>query len=89
MFELTNFTREELGEYLQSIGLQPYKVKQIFQWVYQKGVFDFNYMSNISKQDRKLLESKFNINIPKIIKTTKSVDGTEKFTSHFATNLRG
>ncbi len=79
MKNLLNLTYEELSDCLNNIGMQSFRAKQIFQWVFQKGVFDFNNMSNISKKHREVLTKNFNINFPEIVTRIESIDGTEKF----------
>ena len=49
MEHLYNYSLEELTEYFKSINEKPFRAKQVFQWLYQKNAFDFQEMSNISK----------------------------------------
>ncbi len=79
MKEIKNFTIEELKEQLSLIDIKPFKANQIFQWIYQKGIFDFSQMSNISKKDHQLLSDNFKISLPQIIQSSQSIDGTIKF----------
>ena len=39
----------DLENYLVSIGLKPFRAKQIFKWLYEKRVTSFDCMSDISK----------------------------------------
>ena len=77
--EIKNFPLEELKEKLQYYGFQKFRASQIFNWIYDKGIFNFDNMSNISKRDRDALKEIFYINIPKIPYVLKSNDGTIKF----------
>ena len=56
MEHLYNYSLEELTEYFQSIGEKAFRAKQVFQWLYQKNAYDFQEMSNISKDLREKLE---------------------------------
>ena len=56
MEHLYNYSLEELTEYFKSINEKPFRAKQVFQWLYQKNAFDFQEMSNISKDLREKLE---------------------------------
>ncbi len=79
MYEIITFTRKELENLLLSHNLEKFRAKQIFQWIYQKGIFDFLSMTNISKQHRKFLSDYFKISLPSIIQIKESTDGTKKF----------
>ena len=50
-------TREDLEKYFLSIGEKKFKAIQIFEWLYEKKIYDVNSFSNIKKEIRdKLLE---------------------------------
>jgi len=78
---LLNFSYEELEEYFVNILKQKkFRVTQIADWVYKKHVFDFDEMSNLSKDQKILFTEHFYIGIPEIVKISKSKqDGTTKF----------
>ena len=42
---------KELQELFAVYGLKKFRAKQVFQWLYQKSVFDFSAMHNLSKND--------------------------------------
>ena len=63
MEHLYNYSLEELTEYFKSINEKPFRAKQVFQWLYQKNAFDFQEMSNISKDLREKLYAKI-IHLP-------------------------
>ncbi len=70
---------EELESEFLNLGLKLFRAKQVLNWIYEKQIFDFSDMSNLSKDDRILLNSEFTIDIPKIIYNLKSSDGTFKY----------
>lgn len=75
--ELFGLTIEELQEQLLAKGLKKFRAKQIFQWLYQKSVFDFSAMRNLSKVDIALLEENFTV-LPRqitILREQNSGDG--------------
>ncbi len=75
--ELFGLTIEELQEQLLAKGLKKFRAKQIFQWLYQKSVFDFSAMRNLSKADIALLEENFTV-LPRqitILREQNSCDG--------------
>ena len=45
-----NSSRNMLEDYFKEIGQKSYKATQVFEWLYQKNIYDFNLFSNI-KQD--------------------------------------
>ena len=72
-----------LAESLNQLGLEKFRAKQIWQWLYQRGVKDFELMSNLSKANRQLLGENFYIGRPTISKDLNSIDGTRKFLMKF------
>ncbi len=79
MIDIKNFHLDKLKIALTEYGFQKFRATQIFNWIYDKGIFDFNLMSNISKKDREALSKTFSIYIPEIPYILKSNDGTIKF----------
>ena len=61
------------------LGLPNYRTDQICQWIYQKKVFGFAEMTNLSKELREKLSGLITIIPPMIIKEQVSKDGTRKF----------
>jgi 23S rRNA (adenine2503-C2)-methyltransferase len=50
--DIKNLSFEELEGFLQGLGKEKYRAKQIFKWIYQKNVTDFDQMTNLSKEFR-------------------------------------
>jgi len=75
--------REELGLKLQEIGMEKFRLKQLWQWVYFHGVTDFEKMSSFSKPARQLLADNFEIRRPTVSRDLKSFDGTRKWLVKF------
>jgi 23S rRNA (adenine2503-C2)-methyltransferase len=55
------------------------RVGQIWQWIYQWGVRDFDQMTNLSKPYRADLAESFVIEIPEVVSKQVSDDGTRKY----------
>lgn len=55
------------------------RVGQIWQWIYQWGVRDFDAMTNLSKAFRAELTEAFVIEIPEVVSKQVSTDGTRKW----------
>ena len=76
-------TRHGLHDALVEAGTNQKQAKmrtgQIWQWIYQKGVREFDLMTNLSKDYRSLLKQHFKIDIPEIVSKQVSKDGTRKY----------
>lgn len=68
----------QLQAHMADKGQPRFRAKQIHEWIWQKGVTDFNFMSNLSKSLREEISSDFRINPLTIDKVQKSNDGTIK-----------
>ncbi len=80
---LTYFIKEELLEKLVELGEKPFRAKQIWNWIYARGVKSFDEMSNISKETREILKANFTIDLPQVSKDLISFDGTRKYLVKF------
>lgn len=86
--ELIGLSKEELGAEIAAIGEKPFRAKQIWQWIYNRGATDFEEMSNLSKDLRLKLAEHFKISRPKIIAEQISADKTHKWLLEFADGQR-
>jgi len=77
--QIKGLNLEELKDFVSSLGLKPFRAKQIAQWLYKKRASSFEEMTDISKKDRKLLSQKAEISPLKLLKVEESVDGTRKY----------
>jgi 23S rRNA (adenine2503-C2)-methyltransferase len=80
---LVGLTRDQLREALLSIGTPEKQVKmrvnQIWQWIYQWGVRDFDAMTNLAKAYRAQLAENFVVEVPEMVSKQVSMDGTRKY----------
>jgi 23S rRNA (adenine2503-C2)-methyltransferase len=74
-----DYTLPELGEILQSQGQQKFRAQQVFKWVYEKRVENYDDMSNVAKSFRGELPNIFHFQLPKTVAELKSKDGTRKW----------
>ncbi len=79
MQDIKELGLKELEDKLLSWGLPKYHAKQIFNWIYQKGVLDFNNMSDLPAALREKLAAEFYILGLELADLQKSSDGTIKF----------
>ena len=76
--DIRSLSIEELEKFFIQNGDQPFRATQVNQWLWKKGVHDFDFMTNLSKSTRKLLKKYFVINHIAIHRQQKSKDGTVK-----------
>lgn len=86
--ELTDLSKEELTAEILKIGEKPFRAKQLWQWIYYRGVTDFNQMSNLSLALREKLAGLYTITRPKIVDEQLSVDKTHKWLLEFKDGQR-
>lgn len=72
-------TQEALKNLIKKAGKEQFRAQQIFKWVYEKRVADFEGMSNLSKSFREALKDQFDFSLPPVLSHLKSIDGTQKF----------
>lgn len=77
--DIKTFTKEELTQWFQQKGIQPYRTIQIMRWIYLKQVGSFDEMTDISKANRQLLSENFSFSQPDKKKVESSVDGSKKY----------
>lgn len=68
----------KMTEEFVSRGQTKFRAKQIFQWIYQKRVLDFEAMTDVSKAFRAELSRDFCLDLPKVYTRQDSEDGTIK-----------
>ncbi|MFZ9035000.1 MAG: 23S rRNA (adenine(2503)-C(2))-methyltransferase RlmN [Francisellaceae bacterium] len=76
---LMNFSLIELEQYFSSIHQKPFRARQVFKWIHQKGVTDFTKMSDLSKDLRAGLSEVAEIVRPEVLLSKPSADGTHKW----------
>jgi 23S rRNA (adenine2503-C2)-methyltransferase len=76
---LFGLDRERLREEFARMGEAAYRADQVMQWIYRRGVDDFDAMSNIAKDLRGRMKQYFIIRPPQLVTEQVSVDGTRKW----------
>ena len=76
---LIGLSRDELVAALQAEGFEAFRAKQVWHWLYYRGVTDFAAMSTLAKPARDRLTDLFSIGRPGVSREQKSTDGTQKF----------
>ncbi|MEM9312816.1 MAG: 23S rRNA (adenine(2503)-C(2))-methyltransferase RlmN, partial [Pseudomonadota bacterium] len=81
--DLIGLPRPRIRELFAEAGLDQrqakLRAKQVFHWLYHRGVTDFAAMTDISKAMRPWLAERFVIGRPNIVEAQHSSDGTRKW----------
>src|ERR1700712_843306 len=81
--DLLGLSKADLRLALETSQLEPkqakLRAKQLFHWIYNRGVTDFSLMTDISKTMQPWLEQRFVISRPQVVEAQVSSDGTRKW----------
>lgn len=81
--DLIGLPRPRIRELFEEAGLDAkqakLRAKQVFHWLYHRGVTDFEAMTDIAKPMRPWLAERFVIGRPDVVEAQHSVDGTRKW----------
>ena len=80
---IIGLSREEIGDRFLSLGLQKFRIGQVWHWLYHKGVTSFEEMTTLSKKVRAQLGQTFSIKRPMVSEKQTSADGTIKWLLEF------
>ena len=69
----------ELEQLFAGMGEKPYRARQLLQWIYQRGVTDFDEMTDLSKSVRAQLAETATIEFARVDSQHDSADGTVKW----------
>lgn len=84
-----SMTPDTLTDWCQERNLPKFRAKQILEWVYIKGVIDPNHMSNLSNQDRLMLQSEMTFLSGPTVAHQLATDGTQKLLIEWSDDLSG
>lgn len=76
--DIRKFTLEQLEEFFIEKGEKKFRAKQVYEWLWNKSLKNFDDMSNISKETREMLKANFIINHIHVDLMQHSADGTIK-----------
>ena len=81
--DLLGLPRERIRDLFAEAGLDAkqakLRAKQVFHWLYHRGVTDFDAMTDIAKTMRPWLAERFVIGRPDVVEAQHSTDGTRKW----------
>lgn len=74
MIDYGDLSFETLTTWLQEQGEKEFHARQIFEWIYKKGILSWNEMTNLSQSLREKLAQHFRLPILQLVKVTESDD---------------
>ncbi|MCL6698920.1 23S rRNA (adenine(2503)-C(2))-methyltransferase RlmN [Sphingomonas sp. NSE70-1] len=81
--ELVGLPKEAIRAAMEEAGLEPrqakLRAKQVWHWIYNRGVSDFSAMTDIAKAQQPWLAERFAITRPEVVEAQISTDGTRKW----------
>ncbi len=85
---IRTLSKSEILEYFEDLGEPKFRAAQVYEWIWQKQAFQFEDMTNLSKELRAKLAKDFAFPALRIDTTQYSADGTVKtrfktFDNHF------
>ncbi len=80
---LVGLSREALTDILGLVGVpekqRRMRMRQLWHWIYHRGVTDFSVMSDVSKDMQRKLDEMFVVARPEVVTEQTSSDGTRKW----------
>ena len=76
--DIRNASLEDIKNFLTENKEKAFRAKQIWQWLWQKGVTSFDEMTNLSQVTRTLLQEGWTLETAERITTQQATDGTTK-----------
>ena len=81
---LVGLSRDELAAELATHGAAPFRARQLWHWIYHRGISDFALMTTLAKEFRAQLAEYYVIARPLESRAQLSNDGTRKWLLKFA-----
>jgi 23S rRNA (adenine2503-C2)-methyltransferase len=76
---LLGLPRRELEAFVAQLGSQPFRARQLLNWMYKRGVGSFAEMTDLAKDLRARLAEVAEVRAPEILAVRRSSDGTSKW----------
>lgn len=76
---ILSLDRAAMEAFFADMGEPPFRARQVLKWIYQKRVAQFSMMTDISKTLRHRLMQETCYELPELVQTRQSTDGTVKW----------
>ncbi len=80
---LVGLSRAELAAEMAAIGAEPFRARQLWHWIYNRGAGDLGVMTSLSKKFREQLAEHYVVRRPETSRALISLDGTRKWLLRF------
>jgi 23S rRNA (adenine2503-C2)-methyltransferase len=80
---LVGLGREALAAEMAEFGAEPFRARQLWHWIYNRGATDFGVMTSLSKPFRERLSARYELSRPAVSRSLVSTDGTRKWLLRF------
>jgi 23S rRNA (adenine2503-C2)-methyltransferase len=81
---LAGLGRAELAAEMAGLGAEPFRIRQLWHWIYHRGATDFAAMTDLAKSFREQLAAHYELRRPQVSRAQVSADGTRKWLLRFA-----
>jgi len=81
---LVGLDRAELEAEILALGEPAFRARQLWHWIYHRGVTDFAAMTSLAKSFRENLAQRYVVARPQVAVARQSIDGTRKWLLRFA-----
>ena len=81
---LVGLDRAELEAEILALGEPAFRARQLWHWIYHRGVTDFAAMTSLAKSFRENLAARYVVARPEVTVARQSIDGTRKWLLKFA-----
>src|SRR5207237_10298847 len=80
---LVGLGRGALATEMADFGAEPFRARQLWHWIYHRGVTDFAAMTSLSREFRERLAAHFELRRAVVFPTLISSDGTREWPLQF------
>lgn len=85
---IKSFSYETLHALAQNEGWPRFRADQLFSWLYQQGVTNYDEMTNLPKSLRDDLKHRYPLSAPSVVAKQTSTDGSRKYLISYADNVQ-
>jgi 23S rRNA (adenine2503-C2)-methyltransferase len=82
--DLAELDLGEMEAALEARGIQRFHARQLYRWIYRRGVTDLSRMTDLGRALRERLKLEFALTTPAVVADDRSADGTRKFALELA-----
>jgi 23S rRNA (adenine2503-C2)-methyltransferase len=86
--DLAELELPELEAVLEERGVERFHARQLYRWIYKRGVTEIDRMTDLSRVLRSRLQDELLVSTPRLVSDERSIDGTRKFVLELADTRR-